>query len=161
MYKKILLWCAVVFMSIQIFGFSSKTAAESSGTSEKIAHGVVKTINKLVEIENEQKEEVFHVVHFTIRKLAHFAEYAMLSALTFFLAKSYGLKNSMCAIISLGYCFIFATSDEIHQLYVDGRSGEIRDVFIDFCGGVFANLCIALGIKIKSKLSTKNKKFYF
>ncbi len=161
MVKKILLWCAVIFMSLQIFGFSSKTAEESSGTSEKIARYVIEIINNVKEIDDAKKEEVFHAVHFLIRKGAHFAEFALLTLLVFFLAQSYGLKKTICAIISLVYCLIFASTDEIHQLYVNGRSGEVRDVFIDFCGGVFSNVCIFLGIKIKNVYSTKNKKIHF
>jgi VanZ family protein len=31
-------------------------------------------------------------------------------------------------------CFLYACSDEIHQLYVPGRSGNIKDVFVDSIG---------------------------
>ena len=155
MLKKILLWCAVIFMSVQIFGFSSKTAGESSDISEKIARQVIEVVNKVKEIDNSKEEEVFHTVHFLIRKSAHFAEFSLLTLLVFFLARSYGLKKINCAIISLIYCLIFASTDEIHQLYVSGRSGEVRDVFLDFCGGVFSNICIFVGFKIKSSLFDK------
>jgi VanZ family protein len=142
-------------MSLQIFGFSSKTAEESSGTSEKIARQIIEIFDNVMEIDNIKKEEVFHTVHFLIRKCAHFAEFALLTLLVFFLAQCYGLKKTICAIISLVYCLIFASTDEIHQLYVDGRSGEVRDVFIDFCGGVFSNVCVFIGFKIKSCLFDK------
>lgn len=155
MLKKILLWCAVIFMSMQIFGFSSKTAEESSSTSEKIARQVIEIIDNVIEIDEIKKEEMFHTVHFLIRKSAHFAEFSLLTLLVFFLAKSYGLKKYNCAIISLVYCLIFASTDEIHQLYVSGRSGEVRDVFLDFCGGVFSNVYILVGFKIKSSLFDK------
>ena len=155
MIKKILLWCAVIFVSIQIYGFSSKTATESSGESGRIAHNIVEIINKFIEMEDNQKDDVFFVVHHTIRKCAHLTEYFILTVLVFFLARNYGLKRSVCAIISLGYCIVFATTDEIHQLFIEGRSGEIRDVLIDFSGGVLANVCIFFGIKIKNKLFDK------
>lgn len=161
MIKKILLWCAVIFISVQIFGFSSKTAEESSGTSERIARQVVDTISKIKKIDDAKEEDVFHAVHFLIRKSAHFAEFSLLTLLVFFLVHSYGFRKVNCAIISLVYCLIFASTDEIHQLYVSGRSGEVRDVFLDFCGGVFSNVCIFLGCKIKSRYSTKNKKIHF
>jgi VanZ family protein len=31
---------------------------------------------------------------------------------------------------------VYATSDEIHQLFVPGRSGEVRDVLIDTSAGL-------------------------
>ncbi len=153
--KKVLLWCAVIFMSIQIFGFSSETAVESSGLSKKVAGNIVETIDKVVEIDEEKTEEVFDEVHFLVRKGAHVAEFTILSVLTFFLAHSYGLKNIVCTIISLGYCLLFAVTDEFHQLFVSGRSAEIRDVLVDFCGGIIANIVIALGIVIKKKFFDK------
>ncbi len=155
MIKKILLWCAVIFISLQIFGFSSKTAEESSGTSEKIARQVIEVINNVKKIDDLKKEEIFHTVHFLIRKGAHFAEFALLTLFVFFLVQSYGLKKINCAAISLVYCLIFASTDEIHQLYVYGRSGQVRDVLIDFCGGIFSNVCIFMGFRIKSWLFDK------
>jgi VanZ family protein len=44
-------------------------------------------------------------------------------------------------------------SDELHQLAVAGRSGEVRDVLIDFCGAL-------LGIAFFTLL-TKVLKFKF
>ena len=155
MIKKILPWLAVIFMSLQIFGFSSKTATESSGTSEKIANSIVKIVENVFEIDEPKREEVFHTVHFAIRKCAHFAEFFVLSLLTFLLARSYGLKVGLCVIINLGYCLLFAATDEIHQLFVSGRSGELRDVAIDFCGGIFANLCTLSVINLKKRFFDK------
>jgi VanZ family protein len=37
---------------------------------------------------------------------------------------------------------LYAVSDEIHQLFVPGRAGQIRDVLIDACG-VFVGIIIA------------------
>ena len=37
-------------------------------------------------------------------------------------------------IYSLLICILYACSDEIHQLLVPGRSGEIRDIIIDGSG---------------------------
>ncbi len=150
MMKKILLWAAVILMSLQIFGFSSRTAPESSNTSEKIANTIVKVVENVVEIDKAKRDDVFRIIHLTVRKGAHFAEFALLSLLTFFLARAYGLKVKICVIISLGYCLIFAATDELHQLFVPGRSGQISDVLIDFCGGIFANLCAVLGLGIKN-----------
>lgn len=155
MIKKILLWIAVIFLSTQIFGFSAKNAEESAGASSKIAESVVTVIEKIFDIDAQTREDVFHAVHLTVRKGAHFAEFALLGVLTFFLTKSYNLKTNMCAIISLGYCLLFAATDEFHQLFVPGRSGQISDVVLDFCGAVFGALCSFTGIKIKNRFFDK------
>ena len=38
----------------------------------------------------------------------------------------------------------FLISDEVHQIYVPGRSCELRDVFIDTSGGFFGSLVYKL-----------------
>ena len=43
------------------------------------------------------------------------------------------MKNWI-SMVTLAYCVFYAAIDEIHQLFVPGRSGEIKDVLIDSCG---------------------------
>jgi VanZ family protein len=39
---------------------------------------------------------------------------------------------------SLLICYLYALSDEFHQLFVIGRSGEFKDVIIDTLGSILA-----------------------
>ena len=55
-------------------------------------------------------------------------------------------------MISLLICLIYAFSDEIHQLFVLGRSGEFRDVLIDFCGSILGYFIINRFFLIKKSL---------
>lgn len=155
MFKKILLWCAVILLSVQMFGFSSQNAAQSNGLSGKWAEKITCAIEKVIPMEDEMRESVYTVVNFIVRKCAHFAEYALLSVLVLFLVRSYDLKLKMCVIISLAYCLLFAASDEIHQLFVPGRHGHIIDVGIDFFGAICGAFCGILAIKIKSRTFDK------
>ena len=41
-------------------------------------------------------------------------------------------------------CLAYAVSDELHQTFVDGRSGEVRDVCFDLCGALIAYLVVRL-----------------
>ena len=43
---------------------------------------------------------------------------------------------------------IYAITDEIHQIFVIGRSGEIRDIIIDTCGSTVGILTINIKKKI-------------
>ena len=39
----------------------------------------------------------------------------------------------------------YSITDEIHQIFVSGRSGEIRDIIVDTCGstvGILLNIII-------------------
>jgi len=42
--------------------------------------------------------------------------------------------------LAFTYCFLYACSDEIHQLFVPGRSGKFTDVLIDSAGALLAVL---------------------
>ena len=59
------------------------------------------------------------------------------------------------------FCFIYACTDEFHQLFIAGRSGEFMDVMIDTMGVLNGALLALLIIKIISssfsnKLSLKD-----
>ena len=44
--------------------------------------------------------------------------------------------------ISFIICFLYASSDEFHQLFVPGRSGQVTDIFIDLIGVVLGLLLV-------------------
>lgn len=72
------------------------------------------------------------VLDFILKKSAHFSEYLILTILWY---RSLGQKSPMVPVlISLAYAF----SDETHQLFVPGRGGALRDVFIDSLGIITA-----------------------
>ena len=54
-------------------------------------------------------------------------------------------------IYSLVIVFGYACSDEFHQLFVEGRSGQFKDVLIDTSGGVFGGILTFLKNKIFKK----------
>ncbi len=139
MIKKMLLFIGVILVSLQIYGASSQTATESAKVSGKITTKIVEVITSIKKVETDEVRRLHEKVHYLIRKTAHFLEYALLSFLVFLLAKCYNIRIGVCIIISLGYCLLFAVVDEWHQLSVAGRSGEFRDVIIDFCGSVAGN----------------------
>ena len=66
---------------------------------------------------------------FLIRKAAHFVEYAVLGALLFGAA---GVRHGLWFPPCLGV--LAATLDETVQLFADGRSGQISDVWLDLAG---------------------------
>jgi VanZ family protein len=63
-----------------------------------------------------------------LRKLAHLAEYAILGAL---LARATRRPGAAVALAAL-----YAVTDEVHQLFVEGRHGAPLDVGIDAVGAI-------------------------
>jgi len=69
---------------------------------------------------------------FVILKSFHLIEYAILSILLFV-----GFKKYKYAVST---AYLYAITDEIHQRFIPGREGRIRDTFIDLLGifiGIF------------------------
>ncbi len=86
----------------------------------------------------------YALVHFLIRKSAHFIEYAILSAL-WFRALRVGLPSLQqirWALVGLVISLLVAILDELHQSFVPSRGSSARDVLLDFCGALFAQLLI-------------------
>lgn len=60
-----------------------------------------------------------------LRKLAHVAEYAVLGLL---------LARAAAALPAFAVGLLYAASDEVHQHFVAGRQGAVRDVALDAFG---------------------------
>jgi VanZ family protein len=68
-----------------------------------------------------------------LRKLAHMTEYALLVGLYFRAARrNLSVRRSLASAVL--FAFTFALTDEYHQTFVVGRSGQPFDVFIDSLG---------------------------
>jgi VanZ family protein len=70
---------------------------------------------------------------FYLRKLAHLVEYAVLSGL---LWRALGDRRSPAFRFgwAVAICVVYGVTDEIHQSFVPGRFGKVRDVVIDTVG---------------------------
>ena len=69
-------------------------------------------------------------VGFAVRKCAHFTEYLVLGGSTMLLFGEMRLSGLFAWAVGAAY----AVTDEFHQLFVAGRSCEVRDMCIDAAG---------------------------
>jgi len=100
--------------------------------------------------------EVRHVLvppdlHHFIRKNAHFFIYLILGVLVKNALNSSGIMGFKAIGIGLVICVGYAFSDEIHQLVVPGRGGQLSDVVIDSCGAGLGIMLQILFVKLLSK----------
>lgn len=98
----------------------------------------------------------FEPWHFLIRKSGHVFGYGLLSILLFRAWRETlpALGNPRWAfrwanIAVLGTAFV-ASLDEWHQSYIPSRTGTPRDVLLDTCAGIGAQILILLWIKLSS-----------
>jgi VanZ family protein len=91
-----------------------------------------------------QSRGVSHFVEFFIRKAAHFCVYATLAIIAFFIIRMWK-SNVFSSILSITLCFLYASSDEIHQHFTGGRTPMWQDVVLDtfgVCVGVMLTIFI-------------------
>jgi len=138
---KFLSWTAVILWMSLIFYLSHQPAAESSELSDGITEVIIQTIEKVAPSANLTVEDFSHIV----RKSAHFTYYLVLAILVKYALERSGVHGGRNILIALLICILYAISDEVHQLFVPGRSGEIRDVIIDSTGAA-SGILIYLGI---------------
>ena len=126
--KKISVLLVIIWMVV-IFTFSNTNAINSTKQSD----GVISVVAKIFHYDGDITN-----FRYLVRKTAHFTLYLLLGILVCYSLKFNNVKNMIK--LSLLICILYACTDEIHQLFVNGRSGELLDVCIDTLGsllGVF------------------------
>ena len=140
--KKIIYTVLLIMLLLVIFLFSNQTANKSQSTSDKVASGIVDIVETVTknEIKKDKRESIIENTRFLVRKTAHFTLYFVLGIIVYLLFTSYGVKKIV--FYSIIFCFLYACGDEIHQLFLDGRTAKILDVCIDTCGSSLAVICL-------------------
>lgn len=126
--RKIIYWFLLIVWMIGIFIMSNQPAQISDSQSEGV-------INILSGIGINMNGIFGQLTNFIVRKCAHFLEYMVLSLLAFNVFKLY-FNIRRVIFVTVAFVFLYACSDEIHQLFVLGREGAFRDVIIDTVGGI-------------------------
>ena len=135
---KVVKICFLVLWMALIFSFSNQKDVDSSKISDSFIDRTVVKIYKAFNenITKEKESEIIEKYTYPIRKLAHYTLYFILGILSFLVVKDYSI-NKKLIIYSLLICFLYACSDEFHQLFIIGRSARVLDVMID----TFGSLC--------------------
>ncbi len=137
----------LILTFFQIFRFSNQNGEKSSGISRKITTAVTKNVKKIQELDENKQEEVLGKIEKVIRKLAHFSIYMVVGMLMMLLMSTYKIKQFDRIAISLITGIVYASSDEIHQLFIPGRSAMITDVMIDTLGISVGIILVIIALK--------------
>ncbi len=101
--------------------------------------------------------EHFHVWHFYIRKSGHVIGYGTLSILLFRAWRAtlpapgnprWTMRWANIAILGTA---LVASLDEWHQTFIPSRTGTVRDVVLDTCAGIGAQVLVLLWIRTFAK----------
>lgn len=138
-------WCVFIFQ------MSAKGGDVSQGMSDGVIVSAIKVLYPgFASLNPDAQAAAISTWSFPVRKAAHLSEYAVLGLLTsnacIQLARVRGREVCLrcdgkhLLLIAFALCVLYAASDEFHQLFVGGRSGQLRDVVIDSCGAMIGVL---------------------
>ena len=126
-------WTLVAVCMGIIFYLSHQPATESAELSITVMGWVGKIFASLVEV----------LGHDHFRSLAHALEYCGLGLLLF--NALYHTFNKPLTVISFAAAVFYAATDEIHQIFIEGRAFQLSDIAVDAAGafaGVIASYVI-------------------
>lgn len=106
-WKIIDLWLPPVFWALVIFKFSSGSVPKASDS---------------------------FWVDFIIKKIGHVILFATLAVLIYRGLVGSGIGKTKAIVFALIFSVLYGISDEIHQMYTQGREAKVRDVIIDAFG---------------------------
>lgn len=138
-----------------IFSFSAEDATKSEHRSDEVIINAVETITR-EEIPENQRQKIIDEYIVIVRKSAHFFLYFILAIIVFTLYKRIFGLNSKTFIYTIIFCFIYACSDEIHQLFINGRTARIFDVFVDTTGAILSTTLLTIFSLLLKKLKKNN-----
>ncbi len=163
--KKLFLWSATIFWMVLIFRLSAQSASVSGNLSGGMLQSILALFtpdwNSLSPHAQAEKLDAFHTI---FRKFAHFSIYAVLGILWTSTLRFGHWRSEDCPkwriLLPILLCLLYAVSDEIHQMFSDGRSCELRDICIDFVGAATGIACITLlhRIVLRIQRSYRNRK---
>lgn len=151
-FKKLFKLLLIIIGMLTIFTFSSQKKSQSDKVTNNLIYTTIKTVSKITNIEiSDNKIKSFSKKIFVfVRKLAHFSIYFLLAFFIILYLNEFDITLKKKILVTILVCFIYACTDEIHQLFVLGRSGAIRDVFIDTIGAELALIIYCIHSKCKS-----------
>lgn len=151
MRRKLLWWLpTIVWLCLQASFSTDAFSAENTGSILwRIVHAIYGGISP----------HQFEVLHFLIRKGAHFTTYGLLSVFAFFSWRAtvprparWSFRWSGLAVLLAG---VAGSLDEFHQVFVPSRTASPRDALLDAIGAVCFQIVLALILRRRSRKAGK------
>lgn len=149
--RKLYRWIPVLVLMAIIFGFSSQSYEE-----QDLKPDIEKAISDR-SLAERFGGIAFHYagheisigslgaagfIEFIIRKSAHFSCYGLLGLLLVYALKSGERPRRL--LIAVLISFLYACSDELHQMLTPGRTALFQDVLIDTAGAICGGILMIL-----------------
>ena len=140
----------VLFITITMFIYIQSLLP--AGISSEESGYTLSTAGKIMEYFNFLPDFLTEVF---IRKTAHFLEYLLWGIALFHFLGIFNFTMEIKRLVMVFAIVIMPLTDETIQLFVEGRSGQISDVWLDMGGALFG-LMLALVFHHKKKTEDKS-----
>lgn len=133
-------WVAVIACCTVIFILSAQDSTESAELSTSVFAGILNKLFVFLKLDDDE-----------IRTLAHWLEYCGLGLLTCNAVIQTRKRN---IILSWGIAVVYSITDEIHQIFVPGRTFQIIDIAVDAFGATVGTaVCLLIYLTVKKIVS--------
>lgn len=151
--------CVTIAIMAVIFLFSAQSGGQSGSLSDAIARMIAPLFAPGFDImPASEQHAVIERLSWPIRKTAHATEYACLAiSLVITCWQLYAWRCDRTAsehtlptritrtgLIAFALAVFYACTDETHQLFIDGRAGQVADVLVDASGAAVGCLLCCL-----------------
>lgn len=137
-----------------IFTFSSQNAKASLGLSDKIIIKVAEIL-KHEKLDAKEAKKITKKYAFLVRKSAHLFCYFILGLFIYLFLKDFLKLKESLVFITIFCCFLYAITDEVHQIFSSGRTAQFLDVIIDTFGSTIAVVMMTIYYHLKAKYIKK------
>lgn len=158
----VLMWMGIIYYLSNMD--TNVSNLKSKNTITEVIERTVDTTNK-VGITNKhptesKKKIITEELNVPLRKCAHASVYFVLSILMLYATittyKAYHEQTIKIYSITILFCFIYACTDEYHQTFILGRTGQLKDVLIDTLGATIGCLIFyTINKKIQKRKTIK------
>lgn len=146
--KKIKVISCIITIAVMalIFFFSSQNSEQSSELSSGLTAKLIEFAGSILRLSEEKEAALTVNLHGLVRKMAHFTIYTAFGISAVIACKmNFIRKFSTAGFCTAAFAMLYAVSDELHQMFSDGRTPLLKDVLID-TAGVSTGVLIVYGI---------------
>lgn len=157
--SRVILLLLLLSLMTAIFILSHQPAVVSSEISGGLIYRVLNFVmSGFDSLSEQERAEAVESLQYLFRKGAHATAYATMGALSLGFMLTFDFRKKwLTAAIAFLFSFLYAVSDEVHQLFIEGRSGQLSDVVLDSCGAVFGIAVVLFFVWITRKRRQRRK----
>lgn len=156
MVKRIIKILMLVSWMVVIFSFSNDSGVVSTKKSDGFIINAIEMVLQRDLSEKEKEQWTTYLVK-PVRKGAHLFVYTILGSLLALNISEYCKDKRKMALLALFMSFLYACSDEVHQLFIVGRSGQVSDVLLDMIGAGIGILIVLFVVRMLMKNEQKER----